>query len=75
MILPGPMTVVDSTNNDFYSTEEEMAFAWANAINKEAKLLDDLGVNIIQFDEPAFSRYPDKVEKWGVEAMINVCRD
>ena len=46
-----------------------MAFAWANAINKEAKLLDDLGVDIIQFDEPAFSRYPDKVEKWGVEAI------
>ena len=69
MTLPGPMTVVDSTNNNFYSTEEEMAFAWANAINKEAKLLDDLGVDIIQFDEPAFSRYPDKVEKWGIEAL------
>ena len=69
MTLPGPMTVVDSTNNNFYSSEEEMAFAWANAINKEAKLLDDLGVDIIQFDEPAFSRYPDKVEKWGIEAL------
>lgn len=69
MTLPGPMTVVDSTNNDFYSTEEEMAFSWAKAINKEAKLLDDLGVDIIQFDEPAFSRYPDKVEKWGIKAL------
>ena len=69
MTLPGPMTVVDSTNNNFYATEQDMAFAWATAVNKEAKLLDDLGVDIIQFDEPAFSRYPEKVEKWGIEAL------
>ena len=49
-----------------------MAFAWARAINKEAKLLDKLGVNVIQFDEPAFSRYPDKVEQWGIDAL-NLC--
>jgi 5-methyltetrahydropteroyltriglutamate--homocysteine methyltransferase len=67
--LPGPMTVVDSTNNQFYSSEKDMAFAWAQAINKEAKLLDAVGVNIIQFDEPAFSRYPEKVEDWGIEAL------
>ena len=72
MTLPGPMTVVDSTNNNFYSTEKEMAFAWARAINKEAKVLDKLGVNVIQFDEPAFSRYPDKVEQWGIDAL-NLC--
>ena len=67
--LPGPMTVVDSTNNQFYSSEKDMAFAWAQAINKEAKLLDAVGANIIQFDEPAFSRYPEKVEDWGIEAL------
>ncbi len=63
------MTVVDSTNNQFYSSEKDMAFAWAQAINKEAKLLDAVGANIIQFDEPAFSRYPEKVEDWGIEAL------
>ena len=75
MTLPGPMTVVDSTNNNFYATEQDMAFAWATAINKEAKLLDDLGVDIIQFDEPAFSRYPEKVEKWGIEALDRCVSD
>tara|TARA_Y100000385_G_scaffold131235_1_gene136557 strand:- start:77 stop:1123 length:1047 start_codon:yes stop_codon:yes gene_type:complete len=75
MTLPGPMTVVDSTNNNFYATEQDMALAWATAINKEAKLLDDLGVDIIQFDEPAFSRYPEKVEKWGIEALDRCVSD
>ncbi len=67
--LPGPMTVVDSTRNDFYETDRDMAFAWADAINAEARLLDALGPAIIQFDEPCFSRYPDQVLDWGIEAL------
>lgn len=70
--LPGPMTVVDSTYNDHYDDEKDMAFAWAEAINREARLLDALGPAMIQFDEPCFSRYPDKVEEWGIEAL-NLC--
>ena len=70
--LPGPMTVVDSTFDEFYGNEREMAFAWARAINKEAKLLDKLKPEVIQFDEPRFSRLPDKVEEWGIEAL-NIC--
>jgi len=46
-----------------------MAFAWADAINRKARLLDALGPAIIQFDEPTFSRYPDKVLEWGIEAL------
>lgn len=72
MTLPGPMTVVDSTVNEFYGDEKEMAFAWAKAINKEAKLLDALNPEVIQFDEPRFSRLPEKVEEWGIEAL-NLC--
>ncbi len=68
--LPGPMTVVDSTYDDFYRDERALAAAWAQAINQEARLLDSLGPAIIQFDEPAFSRYPDKVRDWGIE-MLN----
>lgn len=72
--LPGPMTVVDSTFNAHYDDEKDMAFAWADAINQEARLLDALGPAMIQFDEPCFSRYPDKVEEWGIEAL-NRCVD
>ena len=67
--LPGPMSVVDSTRNDFYETDRDRAFAWAAAINEEARLLDALGPAIIQFDEPCFSRYPDQVLDWGIEAL------
>jgi 5-methyltetrahydropteroyltriglutamate--homocysteine methyltransferase len=67
--LPGPMTIVDSTFNDFYDDDRDMAFAWADAINQEARLLDVLGPAMIQFDEPTFSRYPDKVLEWGIEAL------
>lgn len=67
--LPGPMTIVDSTYNDHYDDDRDMAFAWAEAINKEARLLDELGPAIIQFDEPCFSRYPEMVLEWGIEAL------
>ena len=66
--LPGPMTVVDSTNNEFYSSEKDMAFAWARAINKEAKLLDAVGANVIQFDEPALVDIQKKL-KIGVSKL------
>jgi len=69
MTLPGPMTVIDSTLDAFYGDEREMAFAWADAINVEARLLDALSPDVIQFDEPVFSRYPDKVSDWGIEAL------
>ena len=67
--LPGPMTVVDSTGDEHYHDERAMAMAWAEAINAEARLLDALGPAVIQFDEPVFSRFPDKVEAWGIEAL------
>ncbi len=67
--LPGPMTVVDSTADAYYHDEKAMAFAWADAINKEARLLDALGPAVIQFDEPVFSRYPEKTAEWGIAAL------
>ena len=67
--LPGPMTVVDSTADAYYQDEKAMAFAWADAINKEARLLDALGPAVIQIDEPVFSRYPEKTAEWGIEAL------
>ncbi|HUA50733.1 MAG TPA: hypothetical protein VMB81_01140 [Candidatus Sulfotelmatobacter sp.] len=67
--LPGPMTVVDSTADVYYRDEKAMAFAWAAAINQEARLLDALGPAVIQFDEPVFSRYPEKTAEWGIAAL------
>ncbi|MCZ6646620.1 MAG: 5-methyltetrahydropteroyltriglutamate--homocysteine methyltransferase [SAR324 cluster bacterium] len=67
--LPGPMTVVDSTHDEHYGDERALAFAWADAMNAEARELDALGVEVIQFDEPVFSRYPHKVVDWGVAAL------
>jgi len=72
--LPGPMTVVDSTYDAYYEDEKTFAFAVADAISREAKALDAMGPAVIQFDEPVFSRYPEKVAEWGVEAL-NRCAD
>lgn len=72
--LPGPMTVCDSTSDEFYGDEKNMAFAVAEALNKEARALAGAGASTIQFDEPVFSRYPDKVLDWGVEALDRAAR-
>ena len=69
MTLPGPMTVVDSTFDAYYGNERDFALAVAAAINCEARELDQLGPAVIQFDEPVFSRYPEKVAEWGIEAL------
>ena len=71
--LPGPMTVCDSTYDAYYKDEKAMAFAWADAVNREARLLDALGPAAIQFDEPVFSRYPEKTADWGIEALDRCC--
>lgn len=71
--LPGPMTVCDSTYDAYYGDEKAMAFAWADAINREARLLDALGPAVIQFDEPVFCRYPEKTAEWGIEALDRCC--
>ncbi len=67
--LPGPMTVTDSTFDAYYGDERTFGLAVADAINREAKALDALGPAVIQFDEPVFSRYPEKVAEWGIEAL------
>ena len=69
MTLPGPMTVVDSTADEHYGDEPTMAMEVAEALNAEARELQALGVAVIQFDEPVFSRYPDKVREWGIAAL------
>ena len=64
--LPGPLSVVDSTHDAYFGEERTHGLAVAAALNAEAKALDSLGPALIQFDEPAFSRYPEKVKDWGI---------
>ncbi len=67
--LPGPMTVCDSILDEFYGSEESLAMAVADTLNQEAKALSSAGASVVQFDEPVFSRYPEKVLDWGIEAL------
>jgi 5-methyltetrahydropteroyltriglutamate--homocysteine methyltransferase len=67
--LPGPMTMVDTLYDDYYRDFKTLAFEFAAALNQEAKELEAAGVNIIQFDEPAFNVFLDEVTEWGIEAL------
>jgi 5-methyltetrahydropteroyltriglutamate--homocysteine methyltransferase len=67
--LPGPMTIVDTVADRFYGDKMAMAFAFAALLNQEALALQADGVDIIQFDEPAFNVYMKDAADWGVRAL------
>jgi 5-methyltetrahydropteroyltriglutamate--homocysteine methyltransferase len=67
--LPGPMTIVDTIADAHYGDRVKMAMAFADLLNEEARGLEADGVDVIQFDEPAFNVYMDAVKDWGVEAL------
>jgi 5-methyltetrahydropteroyltriglutamate--homocysteine methyltransferase len=67
--LPGPMTIVDTVADRHYGDKVKLAFAFADLLNQEARALQGDGVDVIQFDEPAFNVYTDDVVAWGVEAL------
>jgi len=67
--LPGPMTLVDTLHDAHYGSREKLAMAFASILNQEARELEALGANVIQFDEPAFNVYFDEVRDWGVAAL------
>lgn len=71
--LPGPMTMVDTLYDDYYQDRKTLAFEFAKALNEEAKELEAAGVNIIQFDEPAFNVFLDEVNDWGIQALEIAC--
>ena len=68
--LPGPMTMVDTLYDNHYKSREKLAWEFAKALNEEARELQDAGVDIIQFDEPAFNVFFDEVNDWGM-AVLN----
>ncbi|WP_349586219.1 methionine synthase [Alteromonas sp. NFXS44] len=67
--LPGPLTMVDTLFDAHYQSREKLAMAFATILNKEAKALEAAGVDIIQFDEPAFNVFFDEVNDWGIAAL------
>jgi 5-methyltetrahydropteroyltriglutamate--homocysteine methyltransferase len=67
--LPGPMTIVDTVADAHYGDRVKMAMAFADLLKEEARGLEADGVDVIQFDEPAFNVYMDAVKDWGIEAL------
>ncbi len=67
--LPGPMTIVDTIADRHYGDKPRLAMAFAELLNQEARALAKDGVDVIQFDEPAFNVYMDDVKRWGIAAL------
>ena len=67
--MPGPMTIVDTIADRHYGDKVKLAMAFAALLNQEARALEKDGVDVIQFDEPAFNVYMDDVKKWGIAAL------
>jgi 5-methyltetrahydropteroyltriglutamate--homocysteine methyltransferase len=69
MDVPGPMTIVDSTLDEFYQDEAAMAMDAAAALNAELRELQAAGCDVIEIDEPAMTRYHEKVFEYGAKAL------
>jgi len=67
--LPGPMTMVDTLFDAHYRSREKLAWAFAEILNEEARAIEAAGIDVIQFDEPAFNVYFDEVRDWGVATL------
>ncbi len=67
--LPGPMTMIDTLYDSHYKNREKLAWEFAKILNQEARELEAAGVDIIQFDEPAFNVFFDDVNEWGVATL------
>ncbi|MBN9211955.1 MAG: 5-methyltetrahydropteroyltriglutamate--homocysteine methyltransferase [Microbacterium sp. 71-36] len=67
--LPGPMTMIDTLSDRYYKSREKLAWEFAGILNQEAKELEAAGVDVIQFDEPAFNVFFDDVRDWGMATL------
>ena len=72
--MPGPMTIVDTIADRYYGDKVKLAMAFAELLNQEARALEKDGVDVIQFDEPAFNVYMDDVNRWGIAALERAAR-
>ncbi len=69
MTVPGPFTMTQQAQNDFYETEEALAMAYAAAVNEEIKDLFAAGADTVQIDEPYMQAQPEKARQFGVKAL------
>jgi 5-methyltetrahydropteroyltriglutamate--homocysteine methyltransferase len=69
MTVPGPFTMSQQAQNDFYKDEGEMALDYAAAVNAEIKDLFAAGADVVQIDEPYMQARPDKARKYGIAAL------
>src|SRR5712691_1544500 len=69
MTVPGPFTMSQQAQNDFYSDDEEMALDYAAAVNAEIKDLFAAGADVVQIDEPYMQARPEKARKFGLKAL------
>jgi 5-methyltetrahydropteroyltriglutamate--homocysteine methyltransferase len=69
MTVPGPFTMAQQAQDDFYNDERALAFDYAAAVNAEIKDLFAAGADIVQVDEPWMQARPDKARAYGVEAL------
>ncbi len=67
--LPGPMTMIDTLYDAHYRSRQKLAWEFACLLNEEARELEAAGVDIIQFDEPAFNVFFDEANDWGIAAL------
>ncbi|MFH1794885.1 MAG: methionine synthase [Pseudomonadota bacterium] len=67
--LPGPMTICDTVADDHYGRRADMAMAFADLLNAEARELEAAGCDVIQFDEPAFNAFTEEAVEWGIAAL------
>ncbi|MCC7049741.1 MAG: methionine synthase [Alphaproteobacteria bacterium] len=67
--MPGPMTIIDTIADEFYGDRVRMAMAFADLLNQEARALEADGVDVIQFDEPAFNAFTKEAATWGIDAL------
>jgi 5-methyltetrahydropteroyltriglutamate--homocysteine methyltransferase len=67
--IPGPLTIMDSVHDTYYGDEEALAMDLAKAIQNEVRALADAGCSIVQFDEPSFARYPEKLGRFALRAL------
>jgi len=73
--LPGPMTIVDTIADAHYGDKVALAMAFAALLNEEACELAEIGVDVVQFDEPAFNVYMEEVTEWGIAALHRAAED
>jgi 5-methyltetrahydropteroyltriglutamate--homocysteine methyltransferase len=69
MTLPGPFTMAQQAQDDYYGSTEALALAFAEAVNEEVKDLFAAGADIVQLDEPYLQARPDQARQYGVKAV------